>query len=300
MKESNMNRAYKIAQELVRDRLEEQAPEFLEDLDGFQAADVIVIRGRYDHIETVLHQAGTPFTLVNPGQIDRADLRPDQIVFINCPGELSDLGVRNLSSFVEAGGFLFTTDWALKHILEKAFPGVVAFNHRKTRDEVVRVEVLESDDPFLNSILGEADDPQWWLEGSSYPIKILDHERVKVLIKSRELGEKYGENPVFITFDYGEGKVYHMISHFYLQRSETRTERQKAPSTNFVKEKGIKAEKMKKFVGMGAEELPLSEVESAYTSYGMTARVLSEKMRREREKALRKKEGEEREQQEKS
>jgi hypothetical protein len=296
MEENKMNSAYKIAQELVRDRLKEQAPEFLDDLDAVQAADVIVTRGRFDHIETVLTQAGTPFTLVDPREIDRADLRPDQIVFVNCPGEFSEMGIRNLANFVEAGGFLFTTDWALKYVLERAFPGVVAYNHNKTRDDVVRVEVLDSDDPFLKTILGAEDDPQWWLEASSYPIKILDRERVNVLIKSRELGEKYGESPVFITFDHGEGKVYHMISHFYLQRSETRTERQKAPATNFVKEKGIKAEKIEKFVDMGAEKVPLADVESAYTSYGMTTRVLIEKMRREREKALRKEKGEDDEQ----
>jgi len=51
--------------------------------------------------------------------------------------------------------------------------------------------------------------------GSSYPIRILDEKKVRVLVSSKQLGERYGEAPVFITFDHGEGKVYHMISHFY-------------------------------------------------------------------------------------
>jgi len=51
-------------------------------------------------------------------------------------------------------------------------------------DEVVRVEILDAADPFLKSLLGPNDDPQWWLEGSSYPIRILNEKKVHVLDKS--------------------------------------------------------------------------------------------------------------------
>ena len=124
----------------------------------------------------------TPFTIINPKDLDHVELRPDQIIFINCPGKIKGQGLRKLTTFVNEGGFLFTTDWALKYILEKAFPGYVEYNERPTADEVVRVEVLENEDPFLKSILGPKDDPQWWLEGSSYPIRILDKEKVIVLV----------------------------------------------------------------------------------------------------------------------
>jgi len=279
MKENKMSSAYRLANELIRDRLKEKAPEILRELDGITKADVIITRGQYDHIESVLHQAGTPFTLINPNKIDNVELRPDQIVFVNCPGKFTRGGIQQLAKFVHSGGFLFTTDWALRNVLEIAFPGVVEYNLKKTRDEVVRVEVLENNDPFLASLLGEEDEPIWWLEGSSYPIRILDKERVKVLVKSRELGEKYGESPVFITFDHGEGRVYHMISHFYLQRTETRSQRQSSSSSNFMKEKGIKPKSMRKYAEMGFEEVSLGEVESAYVSSGMTTQVLLEKMR---------------------
>ena len=68
--------------------------------------------------------------------------------------------------------------------------------------------------------------PVWWLEGSSYPIEILDKKKVKVLVRSEELKRRYKHDPVIISFEYGKGVVYHMISHFYLQRSETRTKKQ--------------------------------------------------------------------------
>lgn len=277
VKSQSMENAYRIAGELLKDKLQEADPEALGDLESVKAADVLVVQGSYDHIEQVLSLSRTPFTLILPRQLDAAELRPDQIVFINCPGQIGPKGLRKLTTFVAAGGFLFTTDWALKHVLEPAFPGYVAYNERATADEVVRVELLEADDPFLKSLLGPEDDPQWWLEGSSYPIRILDQKKVRVLVTSRQIGEQYGEAPVFITFDHGEGKVYHMISHFYLQRSETRTRRQTASAADYLVEKEISVELRAKYQKMGIDEASLGEVESAFTSAAIMNKILYDK-----------------------
>lgn len=56
--------------------------------------------------------------------------------------------------------------------------------------------------------------------------QVLDKKKVKVLVKSDELKKKYKHDPVIISFEWGKGIVYHMISHFYLQRSEIRTKKQ--------------------------------------------------------------------------
>ncbi|MFQ5921390.1 MAG: hypothetical protein ACE5M4_00960 [Anaerolineales bacterium] len=277
MGKQDMTSSYRIAQELFKDRLRKQSPETLELLDDIHAADVIVVRGSYDLIEQVLDSADTPYTLVQPELLGKAKLRPDQVVFINCPGNLNKKSLRKLESFVRKGGFLFTTDWALRHVIEQAFPGFLAYNERRTGDEVVRIEILDQDDTILRSVLDEQDDPQWWLEGSSYPIKVLDPKRVKVLIQSKELKERHGEAPVFVSFEYGEGQVYHMISHFYLQRSETRTARHAAPSTDYLASKGVAAADMGKFKDLGSDEFPTSDIESAYTSYAMIKTVVLKK-----------------------
>jgi hypothetical protein len=162
-----MNNAYRIAGELLKDRLKDVDPASLSELQNVRKADVIVVMGQYDHIEQVLSLAGTPFTLIMPQQLDDAELRPDQIVFINCPGEVGPQGLRKLKTFVSSGGFLFTTDWALKHVLEPAFPGFVEFNQKTTADEVVRVEILDTADPFLKSLLGPKDDPHGGSRGAA-------------------------------------------------------------------------------------------------------------------------------------
>ena len=87
-------------------------------------------------------------------------------------------------------------------------------------------------------MLDGQDDPQWWLEASSYPISVVDAERVKVLITSRELGEKYGERPVAVWFRWGEGDVFHMISHYYLQRTEERTARHRGKAEALLRGEG--------------------------------------------------------------
>ncbi len=277
MSKKDMDSSYRIAQELFNDRLRKQSPETLELLEEIHAADILVVGGSYDHIEQVLDSADTPYTLIGPERFHKASLRPDQVVFINCPGVLNSKSLRKLEKFVREGGFLFTTDWALRNVIEKAFPGFIAYNLRSTGDEVVRVEILDKEDTILRSILDEQDDPQWWLEGSSYPIQILDPEQVSVIVQSKELSERHREAPVFVSFGYGEGQVYHMISHFYLQRSETRTARHAKPASDFLYAKGVAKADMEKFKEMGSEEFPTSDVESAYTSVAMIKAVMFKK-----------------------
>lgn len=284
MDQDNMRQAYRLASEMMKDLLRDADPETLQEMTALTAADIIVTRGEYDHIETVLQQLEIPFTLVAPREIDTARLRDDQCLFVNCPGVFTPEGLGVLQRFVERGGHLFTTDWALKNVLEPAFPGYVAYNQHPTRDDVVRVEVLDGDGPFLSRLLGPDDDPQWWLERASYPIQLLAPDRVRVLVTSQEIARRYGEAPVFISFDYGAGRVYHMISHFYLQRTEHRTRRQRRSSLFYLAEKGIDPAQHEKYRRMGADGLHVGEVESAYSSQSLLMLLFAEKHRRRQDR----------------
>ncbi len=218
-----------------------------------------------------------PHTVIYVGAVDRLRLRPEQLLIVNCPGQVSPRGVTRIRRFVEEGGSLFTTDWALKYVVEPAFPGVLAFQKSPTADDVVRIEVNDHDNIYLQGVLDGQDDPQWWLEGSSYPITILDPERVQVLITSRELGEKYGETPVAVWFRWGEGDVFHMISHYYLQRTELRTARHQSAAAGYFAEKGVA---MSQAMVREYADLSLADVESAKPSAAFMANVIIEKRRR--------------------
>jgi hypothetical protein len=91
-----------------------------------------------------------------------------------------------------------------------------------------------------------------------------------VLITSKEMAQRYGEAPIAVTFKFGLGSVFHIVSHYYLQRSELRTARHEMPSTAYFAEKGLPLD--------GAmEDLPLGYAESAYNSASFIARVITSK-----------------------
>lgn len=277
MDKDKRDRAYRAAAHITREHLRRDAPERARALDAVERSDVIVVAGVYDHVESVLEALDVPHTVVSTDEVGRLTLRPEQLLIVNCPGQVSAAAITRIRAFVESGGSLFTTDWALKHVIEPAFPGVLAFTRRPTPDDVVRIEVIDRDNIYLQGVLDGQDDPQWWLEGSSYPISVVDAERVQVLITSRELGEKYGEAPVAVWFRWGEGDVFHMISHYYLQRTELRTARHQAPAASYFDEKGVPVS-----AEMSADlcDLSLADVESAKPSSAFMANVIIEKKRR--------------------
>ena len=278
---NKMSTAYRVAQEMIKDKLKDVDEDMAAEFEELGQSEVIVSEGVHDYIEQVFNGIGLKHNLINPQQFEKIDLDPDKIIFINCPGNVSSKGLRNLVTFVEKGGFLFTTDWALRHVIEPGFPGYIKYNNRPTNDEVVRVDILAEEDPFLQSLIGPNDDPQWWLEGSSYPIEILNHKEVDILIKSKEIEKKYGESAVFVTFDYGKGKIYHMISHFYLQRAETRTARHAKSGAEYANEKlNMDQYREEKYKNMGIDDANLSDVEAAYSSSSMMNKILWDKKRK--------------------
>jgi hypothetical protein len=217
-----MKDSYEVSSWYAKSKLREEEPELAAALEKVEESNVVCVQGGYDKCELVLRMADIPHVVVSTMGIEQVNFRPDQTIFINCPGNMSKKAIRKLVTFVNEGGLLVTTDWALQNVLEIGFPDKVKYNQNPTGDEVVRITVKEPDNPTVKGFLEADGDPLWWLEGSSYPIEILDKENVKVLVLSKELKERYGEEPVIIEFDHGKGKVIHMISHFYLQRTETR------------------------------------------------------------------------------
>lgn len=234
---SGMEEAYDLSHDIVRQRIGDVDPEDLKILDGMEADDIVVVRGCYDHIHLVMQHSRIPFRHVTQEELEGMSLRPDQTVYVNCASDFPPRMAHKLAQFVETGGLLITTDWCLTNVVEVAFPGTVCKGGTETGDDVVSVEILDHTDDvlagFFDEDRGEAA-PQWWLEGSSYPIKVLDESRVRKLVVSKEMLERYGEEAVIVRFEHGEGRVYHMLSHFYLQRSETRSQQHQASAEEYA------------------------------------------------------------------
>lgn len=263
---SQMQEAYKISGYIVKERLTSEDKNNERVIKNISKNDLVVIKGTYDHIHLVLSSLNLPYFEITQTQLKDIKLEPHQTIFVNCASSFPAEEARRLATFVAEGGQLITTDWALKNVLEVAFPDYVSYNQKPTADEVVRIEVVDNTDDVIKGFLDEKNDPVWWLEGSSYPIKIKDREKVKVLIRSKELKDKYGEEAVLIKFNYGKGVVYHMISHFYLQRTETKDIRQKSNAANYFKDKKVESIQENEDVMENAKNLDYGSVQSANTS----------------------------------
>ncbi|HOO49663.1 MAG TPA: hypothetical protein PLK94_00080 [Alphaproteobacteria bacterium] len=274
MEDDKMKRAYGYSSKAFREKLHKESEPDARILEQIEATDIIVVTGEYDKAELVLSSLSVKFTVIVPHHVKRVNLRPEQTVLINCPGNLDRPGIENIRQFVEAGGLLVTTDWALKHVLEPAFPGYVRYNEKPTGDDVVRIQFHDEGHKFLDGLIEKSSDPLWWLEGSSYPIEVLDKEKVTVLISSGEMGEKYGESPIAIKFSHGKGEVFHIVSHYYLQRSELRSAKDKDSAKNYFSDMDCLLN------DEVDDDLFQSDVASAYTSTSFLSKMIIEKKKK--------------------
>ncbi|MFX1327426.1 MAG: hypothetical protein ACFE91_04695 [Promethearchaeota archaeon] len=198
---------------------------------------ILAINGRYEKPKKVIeHMYASLKKVIKENDIMKEDISQYDVVLIGCPG--SDLPYAShpkIRDYVMNGGWLITTDWALKSIIENIFPGFIRWNQAKTADAVVACQIIEPNHPFLEGVISEIQQNKWqkktvknmkksefrwWLETRSFPIQIINPQAVRVLISSWEIQNKWGESPVLIEFDYGKkgGRVIHMISHTHLQK----------------------------------------------------------------------------------
>jgi len=253
----------------------------LETLNNVNESSIIIVAGSYDRVEIVLDMIKVPYILIQPEEVSQIELKPNQILIINCPGNIYDEALPKVKEFVKRGGFLLTTDWVLQNILEKIFPEFVKYNQRPTGDDCVAVQVVDKTNKFLEGIFKADEEPIWWLESSSYPIEILDKEKVKVLVTSKEMEQKYGEAPIVITFNYGDGgTVLHMTSHYYLQRAELRTKRHKMSAKEYIQSEMAFTDEEAEEMKTDLDGLTLGEAESAYSTTQFISNVIVEQQKK--------------------
>ncbi|MFX1297835.1 MAG: hypothetical protein ACFFD2_23690 [Promethearchaeota archaeon] len=198
---------------------------------------ILAVSGRYEKPKKVIeHMYASLKKVIKERELMKENLSHYDVVLIGCPGsDIPYAAHPKVRDFVMNGGWLITTDWALRSIIENVFPGFIRWNQAKTADAVVTCQINEPNHPFLESVSSEIQQSKWqkqsakntkksefrwWLETKSFPIQILNHQAVKVLISSWEIQNKWGESPVLVEFDYGKrgGKIIHMISHTHLQK----------------------------------------------------------------------------------
>ena len=184
--------------------------------------EILVVKGNYDHVQEVLELLGIQYELVEPKDLGRVSFRGRKALLVNCSNVAVPLNAMDqLRSFVNRGGYLLTTDWAVRWVIEPAFGRYIRPLRRNgslviTPDTVVHVRPTRTAGAhrlLAGTALGSGD-AKWWLEESSYPFEVL-RDDVQVLIESDELRQKYGAPAVAATFEFGNGRVLHMLGHFF-------------------------------------------------------------------------------------
>jgi hypothetical protein len=186
-------------------------------------ASVVVVRGSADHMEQVLTQAKVKFVAVNPEELPELALNAKQVLMVNCTGDMSEQARERVRRFVAAGGFLYTTDHAVKQLIEPLFPNTIAYAGT-TQEQVfpVKVKGTDADRGLLNSLGGNAKE-MWQTAGGGYTFKILDPKRVTVLMESPEIAKAFGSGLVAARFRYEDGQVIHVTGHFFTQPGQKPT-----------------------------------------------------------------------------
>lgn len=231
--DSNRDAIASIGQ-LLRLKIEKDAPDDLKLLNAVTKDDVVIITGNYDRVEVVLDLAKIPYTLISPLKFINFNLNPKQILMINCPGRLMPETFAKIEKFVSDGGHLFTTDWALINTLEQAIPGFLKSSQLRSGMGVISIQREDTgESELLKNVFLPGGTPSWWVF-SSHPYEIRS-DKVKLLVKSDQFKKQFNLEPVACEFDYKNGKVIHTATHFYQQRSIITSRHQARSGDDYVR-----------------------------------------------------------------
>lgn len=178
----------------------------------FTKETIVEIKGKWDDCGHILRNFVLPSTKVPPSQLAKTDLTRTKILLVNCGANFDAAGLQKIREFVEHGGYLLSTDWALDSCIAKAFPGYVQWNNGYTENSVVDAVVVD-DDPIL--LAGVPRVAHWKLENRSQTVEVRNRD-VQVLARSRFLQDNDASNLgiLALTFPFGDGRILHLVGHF--------------------------------------------------------------------------------------
>ncbi len=233
------------------------SPGLVQQLKALEPGEIVVVRGTYDHVETLLDTTKIPYTLIEPSAIKTNN--GGRVLLVNC-ATYTSAPKTSIEEFVNQGGRLVTTDWALG-LVSKVFPKKLT-QVGKTTDDVVEVQCGTDLARRLMGLNYAQCHPKWWLEGSSDVYDL--GQGVTPLITSEELQEKYGKPYIAAGFTHGKGEVIHFISHLELQRTRLSTKQDKEGLEVFLK-------KMQASKTADMEDATVAELEAAYSTLNTVA-----------------------------
>lgn len=251
-----------------------------------QKARILVVKGAWDKAELVLDHLKITHTLLRAQELKEAGLNPNQVVLVNCEGNLDGDSAERLQWFVNVGGYLMATDWALAKAVKICFPGYADhFPGANTGNDVVVVEDAAPGHRYNAGVFENVPAMKWWLEIQAFPLRILYPERVEILVDSAEMKTRYGSSPLAFTFRWGLGRVQHSVSHFYLQEEGMTQARGERPRMIFAADHlGLSIEQIREIAATGGfagslNEETMKKIAPDYSMFRLIVNFVAEKSR---------------------
>ncbi len=186
-------------------------------MERLRQAEVVVVTGSADHMEQVMRRANVKFVVVTPDELPQLPLHGQQVLMVNCTGEMSAAAQERVRRFVTAGGFLYTTDHAVHYLVEKVFPGFIRYDNKTTNEEIFPMQAT-GERGLLRHIGGAQGHPRWQTAGGGFLFDVVDPKRVEVLMRSSAVAARYHSSGVLgVRFKVGDGQVIHVTGHFFTQ-----------------------------------------------------------------------------------
>lgn len=177
---------------------------------------ILVIKGEWDNSSHILEACGLRYAKISPGALAKTPWQKASVMIVDCPGSFPNAeALEAVHDFVYAGGYLVTTDWALDNCLTRAIPGYVEANGAYSYPQLVDAVVV---DPLPELVKGTVPVARWKLDDKCQLAAVSNKSAVHVLVRSRKLMREEqsiaGLGILALTFDYGRGKVLHVVGHF--------------------------------------------------------------------------------------
>ena len=174
---------------------------------------IVDVAGHWDHADKTLTKLGINYTHIGTGDISPEVLSSARVLIINCAGAVKRDRLQYIREFVQRGGYLLTTDWALNSMLEQTFPGYVEWNKGVNNRSIYGATYVNPDPVLARGCVRNA---PWKLDAGAHLVSVLKPDSVRVLVASSEMAaDSKGHSGILAClFPFGKGYVLHMVGHF--------------------------------------------------------------------------------------
>mgnify|MGYP003858338873 CR=1 FL=1 len=207
-----------IPPQTFRAWLENAHPQFALSASSNPNNSVVVLKGQWDNSAKTLDKFQIPHVKMGGGKIEGFPLNETKVVIVDCAGNLPRSSHQKLREFVQRGGYLLSTDWALDNftgpiLVDRSQHEIIKWNKATNRRDVVDATVYDTDPVLFKNTVTNA---YWKLDQDSHLIRVLNRDAVRILATSTQLAADDPDRAgiLAVVYPYGRGYVMHMTGHF--------------------------------------------------------------------------------------